>query len=102
MFSINLAYVKNNLLLVIILEAVLELCIFFRQFRKCRLAKVEPVRPFLRQINMTPEEYKLNQSYNTHKVCLKLVIIAFNCLLNFSLINKDVYSSIWNYFVKHN
>lgn len=50
---------------------------------------------------MSPEDFKLNQSYNTHKALLKLFIIAFNSILNFCLVSSDVYSGIWNYFIKH-
>lgn len=49
----NTTFIKDNLLIIIVLEAAIKMYISLRQYLKCAKASIEPVRPFLKTIKMT-------------------------------------------------
>jgi STE24 endopeptidase len=49
---------------------------------------------------MSNEEFQSNQSYNWHKSLFSLVEISVNFLLIYYLVSNNVYSLIWNHFIK--
>lgn len=53
----NTGYLKDNLLLVILIEAAINLYINLRQLKKCFKANADPVRPFMKNIKMSVEEF---------------------------------------------
>ncbi len=81
MILLNTLYIKDLLLTIVVVEGIFNFLLQLRQARKCIKANIEPVRPFLKLIDMSPEEFRSNQSYNAHKSILELCSIFISTLI---------------------